>query len=465
MGLATHAGVGSSRAFRLMVAAAVAATVLAIAAPAQAAPPEVGFTASTSNPTEGGASVNIDIELNALAPLAAPLQFTVEITGGDATASDHDFTSPTNLQFDIGDNLGATRTIEFAALDDVDDDDGETLELTIRHRAAVRSSLRSRFTPSPLPTMTTASRLGSLSGSSGFAEGNSGSTGRSVSVALTTAAALLAPQTVQVVRTSGSATSGVDFSFASPSLVTFPAGSVNGATQQVTVTVNGDTTPESNETVVLGLQSVSEGGSISGTTSHTLTIQNDDADAFSVGFSSGSSGFAEGNSGSTGRSVSVALTTAAALLAPQTVQVVRTSGSATSGVDFSFASPSLVTFPAGSVNGATQQVTVTVNGDTTPESNETVVLGLQSVSGGGSISGTTSHTLTIQNDDADAFSVGFSSGSSGFAEGNSGSTGRSVSVALTTAAALLAPQTVQVVRTSGSATSGVSISRLRRRRW
>ena len=79
---------------------------------------------------------------------------------------------------------------------------------------------------------------------------------------LSTATPLLENQTVQVFRSSGTATPGVDFTFTSPQTVTFDAGSVDGATESVSVTVIGDETPESNETVILGLQSVSTGGSI-----------------------------------------------------------------------------------------------------------------------------------------------------------------------------------------------------------
>ena len=179
MGQAANAGAGSSRAFRLIVAAAVAAAVLAVAAPAQAAPPEVGFTASTSNPTEGGTSVDVTVELNALSPLGAPLQFTVVATGGTSSASDHDFTSPTNLQFEIGEGDGATRTIQLLALDDADDDDNETLVLTIQ--SSVGGDI---IAAQSVHTVTIADdddgfSVGFVSASSEFVEGDAGSTSAS----------------------------------------------------------------------------------------------------------------------------------------------------------------------------------------------------------------------------------------------------------------------------------------------
>ena len=71
----------------------------------------------------------------------------------------------------------------------------------------------------------------------------------------------------------------------------------DGATESVSVTVIGDETPESNETVILGLQSVSTGGSIVAPSTHTLTITNDDDDVFNVAFQSSSSSFLEGDAG------------------------------------------------------------------------------------------------------------------------------------------------------------------------
>ena len=99
---------------------------------------------------------------------------------------------------------------------------------------------------------------------------------------LSTATPLLENQTVQVFRSSGTATPGVDFTFTSPQTVTFDAGSVDGATESVSVTVIGDDLDESNETVILGLQSVSTGGSIVAPSTHTLTITNDDDPTISV---------------------------------------------------------------------------------------------------------------------------------------------------------------------------------------
>jgi CSLREA domain-containing protein len=75
-----------------------------------------------------------------------------------------------------------------------------------------------------------------------------------------------------------------------------------------------------------------------------------------------------------------------------------TDGTATAGSDYS-SSPSAGTLTWVDQDTSTKFITITVNGDTTVELNETVNLTLSSATGGASIVGTNPATLTIVNDD------------------------------------------------------------------
>ena len=225
-------------------------------------------------------------------------------------------------------------------------------------------------------------------------EGNSGASTATLTLSLSQAAT--APVTVQVSldAATSTATSGSDFAFASPLTVTFPAGSTS---QTFTVTVNGDTQPEADETVVLALSNPSTGNTVGGPSSHTLTITNDDGPAPAVAFASASGSIVEGNASTTVYTVNVVASgtlPAGSFTVPVTVDAAGTT--ATAATDYVLNTTSL-TF---SSTALTQAVTVTVNGDATFEANETVRLRLGTPSNATIIVGQpNAHTLTITNDD------------------------------------------------------------------
>jgi hypothetical protein len=96
--------------------------------------------------------------------------------------------------------------------------------------------------------------------------------------------------------------------------------------------------------------------------------------------------------------VDVQLNTAAALQTAVTVNVVDVTsglGSATLNTDYTYNSPQTVIFAAGSVDGATQTVTVTILDDDEFESGETVNLQLQDADGATILVGNEDHVVTI----------------------------------------------------------------------
>ncbi|WP_052732681.1 endonuclease [Hymenobacter terrenus] len=228
-------------------------------------------------------------------------------------------------------------------------------------------------------------------------EDNAGTKAYTFTLSLSQAATAPATVQVNVDAISSTATNGIDFAFTSPTTVTFPAGSTS---QTVTLTVNGDTQPEADETVVLSLTNPSTGTSVGSSGGHTLTITNDDGAAPTVAFAAASGNTPEGNTGTTTYTANVTLTNPASLTFPITVPVTvdAVGTTATSPGDYTLATTS-VTFP--SATALTQPVTVTVVGDLTYEPSETVRLLLGTPSNATVISGTPSvHVLTIVNDEA-----------------------------------------------------------------
>ena len=94
------------------------------------------------------------------------------------------------------------------------------------------------------PTFSFATATGSI------IEGNSGTSTYTFTVNLASAAATATTVQVNLDAAGTMATNGTDFTFASPTTVSFPAGSTS---QTVTLAVTGDTQPEAGETVVLTL--------------------------------------------------------------------------------------------------------------------------------------------------------------------------------------------------------------------
>lgn len=228
---------------------------------------------------------------------------------------------------------------------------------------------------------------------SGITEGNSGTA--TYNVSLTLSAAQTSAVTVQVsVDAANSTADASDYSFTSPQTVTFAAGQT---TQTVTVTINGDTQPEADEILRLVLGATSMGIAVGSPNAHDMTIRNDDGQPPLVSFASATGSIVEGNSGTSTYTVNVVLSGATPTGAFTLPISVDAAGSTADAADYTLNTTSL----SFAVGQTTQPVTVTVNGDTQAEPNETVRLVLGTPSGGGvAISAPTSHVLTITNDDA-----------------------------------------------------------------
>ncbi|RJL89216.1 autotransporter domain-containing protein [Xanthomonas vasicola] len=214
-------------------------------------------------------------------------------------------------------------------------------------------------------------------------EGDAGTTNATFSVSLS-APADAGGVSFDIATADGTATSGADYVASSLTGQTIPAGSSSAT---FTVLVNGDTLAEPNETFFVNVSNVT--GATVSDGQGLGTIVNDDAQpALSIDDVSVN----EGNSGTTTATFTVSLSAASGQTV--TVNYGTADGTATAGSDYVARSGTLSFAPG----VTTQNVAITVNGDTAVEPNETFSVGLSGVSNA-TIARATG-TGTILNDDA-----------------------------------------------------------------
>ncbi|MCE9593892.1 MAG: hypothetical protein K8S98_06845 [Planctomycetes bacterium] len=228
-----------------------------------------------------------------------------------------------------------------------------------------------------------------------------GSGALTVSVVLHTSLASLAKPFSVVVSDLGSGTgvAGSDFTAFAPTTVTFPIGAIDGDAQTVALTPLADQLVEGvDETVKLGLGQAS-GGAIQGAKKFTATIT--DGDQATIQFASSTSITPDETSAPRSIALELDLAPGTSLGVAITVRVDDVAGgSATAGSDYASFAKKTVTFPIGSMNGATQMIAVNVQDDSVIEVDETVPLQVTQPSVGAVLGATTLHQLTITDDDA-----------------------------------------------------------------
>ena len=193
---------------------------------------------------------------------------------------------------------------------------------------------------------------------------------------------------------SGTATAGSsnDFTIQNSGTVSIAAGGVSAT---IPVAINDDSSKENAETVVLTLIG-GTGYTVGGPSAHTLTIE--DNDSTSAFFSTGASS-ADEDAGT--HNVTVQLSQAApagGLTINYSVDGTATAGS---GNDFTIASSGSLSIAQGS---SSAEIAVAINDESAEEAAETVILTLTS-GAGYTLGSTTTHTLTITENDLPAISA------------------------------------------------------------
>ncbi|MBD2703985.1 T9SS type A sorting domain-containing protein [Spirosoma sp. BT702] len=193
-------------------------------------------------------------------------------------------------------------------------------------------------------------------------EGNAGTTTYTFTVSLS-APAGPGGVTFDIATADGTATAPGDYTSKSLSSQTIPAGS---STYAFSVLVNGDTSPETNETFFVNVTNVTGANVTDGQGQGTI-VNDDTAPNLTINDVS----LNEGNAGTTDFTFTISLS-APAPPGGVTVNYTTADGTAIAPDDYTSASGT-VTFPQGS---STRTFTVLVKGDTSPETNETFFVNL-----------------------------------------------------------------------------------------
>ncbi|MBK9087804.1 MAG: hypothetical protein IPL90_01620 [Holophagales bacterium] len=318
---------------------------------------------------------------------------TVTRTGGSDGAVSIDYAASNGTAGQPLDYLPASGTLNWADGDSVSKtftvtiqndtvfEGNETVNLALSNPGGyaelgpVDSAVLTIADNDPQPTIS----IGDASG----LEGNAGTTPFTFTVSLSNASTQTV--TVNFAAAAGSAATPEDFQ-ASAGVVTFTPGVTS---QPVVVLVNGDTTEEPDQNFFVNLSGPLNATILDG--AGEGTIQNDDAP--SPTFSVGDVTQSEGNAGTTTYAFTVNLTPPSA--SPETVTATTANGTATTADGDYDAKVQVLSFPAGVT---AQTFSVTVNGDTKREPDETFAVAL-SLNSGTTILAPGAGTGTIQNDD------------------------------------------------------------------
>ncbi len=364
--------------------------------------------------TEGNSgSTNATFTVTLTGATAQTVTVNYATSNGTATASSDYTTTSGTLTFTAGQT---TQTFNVAVIGDAIDEANETFNVTLT------SPTNATFSDSiGVGTITDDDPAPALSiNDVSVTEGNSGSTNATFTVTLTGATAQTV--TVNYATNNSTATAGSDYTLTSGTL-TFTAGQT---TQNVIVSVTGDTVDEPNETFTVTLS-----GAVNATISNNTgagTITDDDAAPV---LSINDVSVTEGNSSATSATFTVTLTGGTAQTV--TVNYATSDGTGSAVSDYiSIANP--LTFTAGQT---TQTLNVVVNGDFLAEDNETFTVRLSSA-----VNATISDSTgvgTITNDDAAGVTIVESGGTTNVTEGGATDTYTAVLTSQPTADVTITP--------------------------
>ncbi|MGB0522068.1 MAG: endonuclease, partial [Flammeovirgaceae bacterium] len=347
--------------------------------------PTVDFEAMTGTISEGNSgSQTYQITVEASSAPSSAVTMNIAVDASSTATAGVDFTlSTTSVTLT---NSNFSKTVSVNILGDTDFENNETIVLKLQNLSG-DATLGDDTHTITITNDDAQPEINFTASSGDETEGNSGTKTYQTMVSISPAP--LSAVTVDVEVVGGTATENVDYTL-STSTLTFN----NSTTSQpVSITINGDTEFEGDETVILDLENISGSANLGSNASHTLTITNDDTQP-AISFNAATGSIEEGNSGT--KSYETTVNISPAPTEEITVAVGAGSGTAISGTDYTLSTTSL-TFNSTTTS---QTVTVMIQGDEDAESDETVVLELANVTGNATLGTTTAHTLTIANDDA-----------------------------------------------------------------
>src|SRR3954452_17678420 len=397
-------------------------------------------------PVVGNISIN-DVSLSEGNSGTSLLTFTVSRTGtaafsldyatsdGSATAgSDYDAIALTTLNFAEGET---SKTLSVTVNGDTDAETNETFSVNLSNAVGPGATIIDATGLGTITDDDTPPAVGNISiNDVSISEGNSGTKLATFTVSRTGTAAF----SVDYATSDGSASAGSDYTAIPLTNLNFAQGEVS---KTISVTINGDTTVESDETFSVNLSNaVGPSGTILDGTG-AGTIQNDDAAPVVGNISINDVSISEGNSGTKLATFTVSRTGTAAF----SVDYATSNGSASAGSDYTAIPLTTLNFAQGE---ATKTISVTINGDTTVEGDETFSVDLSNAVGpsGTILDGTGAGT--IQNDDAAPVVGNISINDVSISKGNSGTKLATFTVSRTGTAAF----SVDYATSNGSASAG-----------
>jgi YD repeat-containing protein len=334
--------------------------------------PPGGYIAfdSTSGYSVSESGGNATITVNRRAPSAVAARVEYRARAGSATAIS-DFTEVTGfLDWDAGQTGVRQFTVPIGT--DLTDEINETISLTLFNATGGQLENPQTSTLTIVdddgPSVTLSLAGGSIAETNGSA----------------TVTATLSAPSVQAVTVNlaygGTATHPADYSRSAS--ITIPAGSTSNS---ATLSAAPDTVDEADETIVVSINSVTN-GTANGSQQVTATIIDDDGPSVTLALSPAT--VAE-----SGTTATVTATLSAVSLQPVIVDLAF-SGTATLTSDYTRSATS-ITIGAGATSGS---VTLTSALDTVDETDETVIVDIAQVTNAGE-NGTQRVTLTITDDD------------------------------------------------------------------
>jgi len=387
--------------------------------------PTLSVDDQTSNEGDSGTSQHT-FTVSLSEPSYFPVTFDIGTTGGTATADD-DFASnsATGVTIAAGDT-SATFSVDVNGDTAIEDDETYTVDVSNVVGATVADgSGTGTITNDDFPTLT-------IDDAASITEGDSGTKVMTFTATLSQAVNFSVGFDAATADGSGTATAGTDYDSASSTGLNILAGQTS---KTFSVTVNGDTDIESDETVLVDISNASN-ATITDSQA-TGTITNDDFPSLSIDDQSS----AEGDSGTSQQTFTVSLSQAG--LTDVTFDIGTTGGSATADDDFASNSATGVTIAAGNTSAT---FSVDVNGDTALEGDEAYTVDVSNITG--ATAGDTSGTGTITNDDYPTISI---ADAPAVIEGNSGTKQMVFTVNLSAASAF--PVSYDIATANGTASS------------
>ncbi|MBB4108686.1 beta strand repeat-containing protein, partial [Pedobacter zeae] len=317
-------------------------------------------TVVLSGPTsvnENAGTVNYTVTLTGTAgtTLASPVTVVTGITPNTANAADYNFNSST-ITFPAGSVVGtASGTITFPVVivDDAILENTEDYTVSIGSITGPASLGNATVTTSIVDNDNASVSINNISVAENV-------TGGLATFTVTLTGSVQNSFTVNFATANGTAVQPDDYTATSGTL-TFPAGSVNGATQTFTVPIIDDSIAEASETFTATLSGITGLVSIA-TATGTATITDNDTSVATI---------TAGTSGSENGPVNGTFTVTLSNPSSQPTTISYTlGGTATEGSDYSAIVTKTITIPAGQTTGT---ITIPVLTDNIVEGTETVV--------------------------------------------------------------------------------------------